>query len=168
MSLRSGRLLATLCLVGISLFVTFRKPPSAYAGEPQWMEIRSPHFSVVTDAGEKRGREVAMRFEQMRAVFGRCFSVEALVRMRKALAIGPRNESYRYNLANRQPDQAIALLESLRGTDDPALASQVGAALARMSHRGEGSMKISSIHQRRSSRSGNHSRNLFRRPSSWS
>src|SRR3984957_10617930 len=34
------------------------------------MEVRSPHFSVVTDAGEKRGREVAMRFEQMRAVFG--------------------------------------------------------------------------------------------------
>ena len=33
------------------------------------MEIQSPHFSVDTDAGEKRGREVAMRFEQMRAVF---------------------------------------------------------------------------------------------------
>jgi len=41
-----------------------------FAGEPQWVEVRSPHFSVVTDAGEKRGREVAMRFEQMRAVFG--------------------------------------------------------------------------------------------------
>jgi tetratricopeptide (TPR) repeat protein len=39
------------------------------AAEPQWIEIRSPHFSVVTDAGEKHGREVAMRFEQMRAVF---------------------------------------------------------------------------------------------------
>jgi len=70
MSLRSGRLLSTLLLVGISLFVTFCNAPSAFAGEPQWMEIRSPHFSVVTDAGEKRGREVAMRFEQMRAVFG--------------------------------------------------------------------------------------------------
>jgi hypothetical protein len=35
------------------------------------MEIRSPHFSVVTDAGEKRGREVAMRFEQMRTVLRR-------------------------------------------------------------------------------------------------
>jgi tetratricopeptide (TPR) repeat protein len=70
MSLRSGRLLSTLFLVGISLFVTFCNQPSAFAGEPQWMEIRSPHFSVVTDAGEKRGREVAMRFEQMRAVFG--------------------------------------------------------------------------------------------------
>jgi len=34
------------------------------------VEVRSPNFSVVTDAGEKRGREVAMRFEQMRAVFG--------------------------------------------------------------------------------------------------
>ena len=40
------------------------------AGEAQWIEIQSPHFSVVTDAGERRGREVAIRFEQMRAVFG--------------------------------------------------------------------------------------------------
>src|SRR5438445_9603998 len=42
----------------------------AYASEAQWVEVQSPHFSVITDAGEKRGREVAMRFEQMRAVFG--------------------------------------------------------------------------------------------------
>ena len=44
--------------------------PMAWASGPQWIEIQSPHFSVVTDAGEKRGRETAMRFEQMRAVFG--------------------------------------------------------------------------------------------------
>jgi tetratricopeptide (TPR) repeat protein len=42
---------------------------AARADGPQWIEVRSPHFSVVTDAGEKRGREVAMRFEQMRGVF---------------------------------------------------------------------------------------------------
>ena len=41
-----------------------------FAGDAQWIEVKSPHFSVVTDAGEKRGRETAMRFEQMRAVFG--------------------------------------------------------------------------------------------------
>jgi Flp pilus assembly protein TadD len=41
-----------------------------FAGESQWVEVQSPHFSVVTDGGEKRGREVAVRFEQMRAVFG--------------------------------------------------------------------------------------------------
>ena len=43
---------------------------SGWAGEAQWVEVKSPHFSVVTDAGEKRGRDVAVRFEQMRAVFG--------------------------------------------------------------------------------------------------
>src|SRR5882724_5988681 len=44
-------------------------PALGFAAE-QWTEIKSPHFTVVTDAGEKRGREVALRFEQMRAVFG--------------------------------------------------------------------------------------------------
>src|SRR5208337_2872387 len=38
--------------------------------EPKWIEVHSAHFSVITDAGDKRGREVALRMEQMRAVFG--------------------------------------------------------------------------------------------------
>jgi Flp pilus assembly protein TadD len=42
----------------------------ALAGDPQWIEVRSPNFSVITDAGEKKGREVAFHFEQMRSVFG--------------------------------------------------------------------------------------------------
>jgi tetratricopeptide (TPR) repeat protein len=42
----------------------------SFAADPQWVEVRSPHFSVITDAGEKRGRDVALHFEQMRAVFG--------------------------------------------------------------------------------------------------
>jgi len=37
--------------------------------EPKWIEVHSAHFSVLTDGGEKRGREVALRMEQMRAVF---------------------------------------------------------------------------------------------------
>ena len=41
-----------------------------FAGDPQWVEVRSPNFSVITDAGEKKGRDVALHFEQMRAVFG--------------------------------------------------------------------------------------------------
>ena len=44
--------------------------PAAAAAEPNpWLEIHSAHFTVVTDAGDKKGREVALRFEQMRAVF---------------------------------------------------------------------------------------------------
>jgi len=42
----------------------------APAAEPTpWLEIHSIHFTVITDAGDKKGREVAVRFEQMRAVF---------------------------------------------------------------------------------------------------
>jgi Flp pilus assembly protein TadD len=41
--------------------------------EQQWIEVRSPHFSVVTDGGEKRAQQVALRFEQMRIAFGTLF-----------------------------------------------------------------------------------------------
>src|SRR4051812_39998230 len=40
------------------------------AAEQQWTEVRSPHFLVLTDAGRDTGRKVALRFEQMRQVFG--------------------------------------------------------------------------------------------------
>ena len=46
---------------------------SLYAGESEWVEVRSEHFSVITDAGEKSGRHVADLFEQMRAAFGIIF-----------------------------------------------------------------------------------------------
>jgi Flp pilus assembly protein TadD len=34
-----------------------------------WVLIKSPNFTVRTDAGEKRGREIALHFEQMRKIF---------------------------------------------------------------------------------------------------
>jgi tetratricopeptide (TPR) repeat protein len=46
--------------------------------EPKWLEIHTTHFSVLTDAGEKRGREVALRMEQMRAVFGQLLNKDKL------------------------------------------------------------------------------------------
>ncbi len=52
-----------LCSVVMLLY------PAADAAAPQWMEIHAPHLSVVTDAGEKHGREIALRLEQMRSVF---------------------------------------------------------------------------------------------------
>src|SRR5438445_11540962 len=61
-------------LLSLLLCVAFASP--AFSGEPQWVEIHSPHFSVVTDTGDKRGRDVAVRFEQMRAVFGSLMTKE--------------------------------------------------------------------------------------------
>lgn len=46
---------------------------SAFAGNPRWVQVKSPNFTVITDAGEKRGRDTALHFEQMRAVFGTLF-----------------------------------------------------------------------------------------------
>ncbi len=57
-----GTTLAGCCVLAGTLPV--------FAGESQWVQVKSPNFSVVTDGGEKRGRDVAVRFEQMRAVFG--------------------------------------------------------------------------------------------------
>lgn len=37
---------------------------------PKWLRITSSHFTVLTDAGEKKGREALLRLEQMRSLFG--------------------------------------------------------------------------------------------------
>jgi len=58
------------CRVSLVLVVVVGGIAAAFAGDAEWVEVRSPNFSVVTDAGERRGRDAALRFEQMRAVFG--------------------------------------------------------------------------------------------------
>jgi tetratricopeptide (TPR) repeat protein len=63
--------IATFVLLTQFLVVALVAPPSAFAkDEPKWLDVHTAHYSVITDAGEKRGREVALRMEQMRAVFG--------------------------------------------------------------------------------------------------
>ncbi|MGH9575758.1 MAG: tetratricopeptide repeat protein [Candidatus Acidiferrales bacterium] len=39
------------------------------AGSGGWVEVRSPHFVVVSNAGDKDARKAAVQFEQIRAVF---------------------------------------------------------------------------------------------------
>jgi tetratricopeptide (TPR) repeat protein len=46
---------------------------SAYAGPSQWVEVRSPHFTVVSDANEKQARHVLDQLERMRWVFEKLF-----------------------------------------------------------------------------------------------
>jgi len=44
-------------------------PTFAKEGGDSWVEVRSPHFLVLTDSNEKQARHVAGQFERMRAVF---------------------------------------------------------------------------------------------------
>jgi tetratricopeptide (TPR) repeat protein len=76
-SLATLTLAAPVARVGAIFFLFFpflflvAAPEVAFAkDEPKWIEVHSTHFSVITDAGDKRGREVALRMEQMRSVFG--------------------------------------------------------------------------------------------------
>ena len=48
------------------------------AEQSPWREIHSTHYTVITDAGEKKGIEVALRFEQMRSVFATLLSKDRL------------------------------------------------------------------------------------------
>lgn len=53
------------------MLVLFALTGSALAADQaSWLRVSSDHFIVITDAGDKKGHEVAARFEQMRAVFG--------------------------------------------------------------------------------------------------
>ena len=46
---------------------------TARASAPQWVEVRSPHFTVVSDANEKQGRHILDQLERMRWVFQTLF-----------------------------------------------------------------------------------------------
>jgi len=46
-------------------FTAFAAPALA----ADWHEVRSPHFVVISDAGEKKARDVARNFEEIRGVF---------------------------------------------------------------------------------------------------
>src|SRR5471030_1184215 len=40
---------------------------------PQWIQIQSEHFTVITDSSDKQGRHVAGQFERMRSLFHSLF-----------------------------------------------------------------------------------------------
>ena len=59
-----------LILLALALLLCSAPLAPARSDEPHWIRVNSSHFSVVTDADEKHGHDVVVRFEQMRAVFG--------------------------------------------------------------------------------------------------
>src|SRR6185437_8076567 len=54
------------------LFIALLLFPTFSLAADQWTEVKSPHFTVITDAGEKRGREVAVCAARCFRVLGCC------------------------------------------------------------------------------------------------
>src|SRR6478752_2935059 len=66
---------------------------SASAGERSWVEVRSPHFRVISDGNDNDARRVAREFEQMRAVFSSGFPGFQLDSGAPLMVLAPRDES---------------------------------------------------------------------------
>src|SRR3989442_4936888 len=58
-----------------------------------WVEVRSPHFTVASDAGEKEARKVANQFEEIRALFLTAFPKIKLDSGRLLSVIAVKNEN---------------------------------------------------------------------------
>lgn len=84
--------------LGATLFCIVLCTP-ALAVEPPWIEIDSAHFTVITDAGERKGREVAFRFEQMRAVFSDLLSKNHLNQPVPLTILALKNDKSYYQVA---------------------------------------------------------------------
>jgi tetratricopeptide (TPR) repeat protein len=68
------RQLTTILLTIIGLTVLFGAPLVG-AKHENWVEVRSPNFIIVSNAGERQARKAAIHFEQIRAVFRRSLTV---------------------------------------------------------------------------------------------
>ena len=62
------------------------------AQEKAWLEVRSPHFRVITNGSDRDARHVARAFEQMRAVFASQFPGFTLEAPAPLLVVAARDE----------------------------------------------------------------------------
>ena len=80
------RLTSRLLLLALFCASSFSSALSGHPAEPKWIRVSSAHFSVLTDAGEKKGQEVALRLEQMRDIFAQLF-VKSKLRLPEPLDV---------------------------------------------------------------------------------
>jgi Tfp pilus assembly protein PilF len=60
------------CLLVLAILLFSALAPARDKTE-NWLQVRTPHFVIVTNGSEKQGRRVADQFERMRAVFQKLF-----------------------------------------------------------------------------------------------
>ena len=65
--------MSKLGLLAVLAVFAFTASTGWGATSESWLELRSPHFTVVTDTGEKQARHIADQFEHMRWVFQTLF-----------------------------------------------------------------------------------------------
>jgi len=93
--------------LGLAFFALTFSTLAPAASEPPWLEIHSAHFTVITDAGDKKGREVALRCEQMRAVFATLLTKDRLNQSVPLTILAFKNDKTYYQAAPLRHGQPI-------------------------------------------------------------
>jgi tetratricopeptide (TPR) repeat protein len=68
-------------------------PPLSAVAADNWIEVRSPHFLVTSNAGEKEARKVADQFEQIRRMFQSAFPALRVDPAQPIIIVAAKNES---------------------------------------------------------------------------
>jgi hypothetical protein len=79
------RLVPTLCALAVAT--------GAHAATPDWLEVKSPHFTVLTNSGEKSGRRAAWQFEQIHAALAHLWPWATLDSGRPFVVFAVRDEA---------------------------------------------------------------------------
>src|SRR5712664_1846775 len=90
LNMLKSRLLSLSCIT--FAFALFLLPFSAVAAD-NWIEVRSPHFIVNSNAGEKEARKVADQFEQIRRMFQSAFSALRVDPAQPIIIVAAKNEN---------------------------------------------------------------------------
>ena len=88
------------------------------AEQSPWLEIHSMHFTIITDAGDKKGKEVALRFEQMRAVFATLLMKDRLNEPVPLTILAFKNDKTYYQSAPLRQGQPIDVPGFFLPSDD--------------------------------------------------
>jgi tetratricopeptide (TPR) repeat protein len=67
--------------------------PLAANAADNWIEVRSPHFTVNTNAGEREARKIAGQFEQIRQMFHSAFSTFRVDPAQPIIIVAAKNEN---------------------------------------------------------------------------
>lgn len=67
--------------------------PNRVSAADNWIEVRSPHFTVDTNAGEKEARKIADQFEQIRQMFHSAFATMRVDPGQPIVIVAAKNEN---------------------------------------------------------------------------
>src|SRR2546423_2881710 len=90
--LRNGIGIAAVITAFVGMFVCARAFGAADVNQG-WIEVRSPHFVVSSNAGEKEARRIADQFEQIRALFHSAFANLRVDPAQPVLILAAKNEN---------------------------------------------------------------------------